>query len=133
MTPDDFRRFALALPEAVEQEHMGHPDFRVGGRIFASLGAPDAGHGMLKLTPQQQARAVAGHPRMFAPIAGGWGRNGATAVVLRHATRRALQDGLLAAWRNTAPPRLLLAIESPRDDEPPAPQRQRSRRRTPRR
>ena len=59
MTPDGFRRLALSLPEAIESAHMGHPDFRVGGRIFATLGSPDSSHGMVKLKPDQQAKVKA--------------------------------------------------------------------------
>lgn len=100
---DDFRRLALGLPEVVESAHMGHPDFRVRGKIFATLGSPDADWGMLKLTPEQQDAFVESAPKIFAPVKGGWGRQGATNVRLEAASARTLRPALLAAWRNTAP------------------------------
>jgi hypothetical protein len=106
VTPDGFRRLALALPEAREGAHMGHADFRVGKRIFATLGFPDASLGMVKLTPSQQAAAVNSAPRVFAPVPGGWGRQGSTHVKLRAATEKVLQPVLLAAWSSIAPRRL---------------------------
>ncbi len=74
MTPSDFRRIALSLEGAEEGSHMGSPDFRVGGRIFATLAAQARGYGNLMLTPEQQAIFVAEQPEVFIPIAGGWGR-----------------------------------------------------------
>ena len=106
MTADGFRRLALALPEVVEQAHMGHPDFRVGGKIFATLGAPDAASGALMLTPEQQRAFVDSAPKVFVPVKGGWGVKGATNVVLKSATAAALKPALLTAWRNKAPARL---------------------------
>jgi hypothetical protein len=106
MTPDGFRRLALSLPEALESAHMGHPDFRVGGKIFATLGSPDAGHGMVKLTPEQQEMFMRVEPDVFAPAKGGWGRAGSTLVVLKRAKVATLRDAMVAAWRNTAPKRL---------------------------
>ena len=105
MTEDAFRKLALNLPEAVEGSHMGHADFRVGGKIFATLG-PDETWGMVKLTPEQQAEFVRAKPKMFEPISGGWGRRGATKVLLKAATKAAVTPALIAAWKNTAPPRL---------------------------
>jgi hypothetical protein len=105
MTPLQFRRLALDLPEAVELSHMGHPDFRVGGKIFATL-APDGIWGMVKLTPQQQAAFVEEHPLVFEAFKNAWGRRGCTKVILKAATKAALIPALLAAWHNTAPPRL---------------------------
>ncbi|HEY7410434.1 MAG TPA: MmcQ/YjbR family DNA-binding protein [Vicinamibacteria bacterium] len=102
MTAAGFRRLALQLPEAVEVGHMGHPDFRVGGKIFATLGYPDAGWGMVKLTPDQQEALVSAEPGVFSPVKGGWGRRGATGVRLRAATARTLRTALAAAWRNVA-------------------------------
>jgi len=82
MTPNQFRRLALALPDATEGAHGGHPDFRVGGKVFASLGYPDATFGMVKLTPDQQAMLVEGTPTVFTPIANAWGLKGYTNVRL---------------------------------------------------
>ena len=72
MTAAEFRRLALSLPEAEEREHMNHPDFRVGGKIFATLGYPDRSRGMVKLFPDQQAEFVAANPAMFVPVNGAW-------------------------------------------------------------
>src|SRR3989454_6777840 len=83
MTAAEFRRIALSLPQAAEASHMGHPDFRVAGRIFATLGYPRSGWGMVKLTPEQQELFVRAQPAAFAPVKGGWGRGGATNVRLR--------------------------------------------------
>jgi hypothetical protein len=107
MTPDGFRRLALGLPETSEVGHMGHPDFRVGGKIFATLGYPDGGWGMVKLTPDQQEAFVAAQPDVFAPVKGGWGRGGATNVKLKSAKTRNLRLALTLAWRNVAPRKLL--------------------------
>jgi hypothetical protein len=103
MTPAGFRRLALALPETSEVGHMGHPDFRVGGKIFATLGYPDDGWGMVKLTPDQQEALVSAEPAVFAPVKGGWGRGGATNVRLRAARVASLRLALATAWRNVAP------------------------------
>ena len=85
MTLDQFRQLALSLPEAVESAHMDHPDFRVRNKIFATLGYPDSGHGMVKLTPNQQKLVVREAPDAFVVVKGGWGKRGATQVVLRPA------------------------------------------------
>lgn len=84
---------------------MGHADFRVGGKIFATLNS-DETCGMVKLTPEQQTEFVRHKPKIFEPIAGGWGRRGATKVVLKAATKAAVTPALVAAWKNTAPDRL---------------------------
>lgn len=78
---------------------MGHPDFRVGGRIFATLGYPSAGFGTLVLSPQVQDIVLPDHPKAFAPAAGAWGRSGSTVVNLRLAPRRAVTLALESAWR----------------------------------
>ncbi len=106
MTADDFRRIALAQPEAAPGAHMGHDDFRVGGKIFATLGSPDAGWGMVKLLPEQQDLFVQANPSMFRPVKGGWGLKGATNVRLDAAEPGPLKQAMRAAWLNTAPPRL---------------------------
>src|SRR5438874_13515152 len=105
MTAEEFRRLALSFPEASEKAHMGHPDFRVRGKIFATLG-PDETWGMVKLTAEQQAVFVGIEPDVFQPVNGAWGRRGATQVRLEAATEPAVRQALVAAWRNTAPKRL---------------------------
>jgi YjbR len=72
MTAAEFRRIALSLPEAEERAHMDHPDFRVGGKIFATLGYPDKGWGMVKLFPDQQQEVMKSQPKAFVPAAGAW-------------------------------------------------------------
>jgi len=112
MTPDDFRAVALTLPEAVESAHMGHPDFRVGGKIFATLGHPDAGWGMVKLTVEQREEFVREDPEVFRPVPGGWGRTGATNVCLAAATAETLRSAFESAWRNVAPKRLIRQVDT---------------------
>ena len=107
MTPKDFRQFALALPETEERQHMDHPDFRVAGKIFATLGYPDKTRGMVKLSPEDQHNFSKDYPGTFIPVKGTWGRRGATSVHLKSAKKEALQKAIVAAWRNTAPKRLL--------------------------
>ena len=106
MTADQFRKMSLGLPEASERSHMGHPDFRVGGRIFATLG-PGEAWGMVKLTDEQQAAFLRAEPAAFEPASGAWGRAGATIVRLRKARSSIVRQALIAAWRNTAPKRLV--------------------------
>jgi hypothetical protein len=101
MTAADFRRMALALPEASEGAHMGHADFRVRNRIFATLDQAET-LGMVKLTPEQQREFVEAQPGIFVPVAGGWGRQGCTHVRLTAADEEALGAALTLAWRNTA-------------------------------
>src|SRR5262245_31979496 len=103
MTADEFRSLALALPEVVEGEHMGHADFRVGGKIFATLGAPDAAWGMVGLEPDQQEMLVRAASRAFRPANGAWGRQGSTLVFLAAATEASVQEALALAWRKRAP------------------------------
>ena len=102
LTADGFRRLALSLPDVTEEAHMGHPDFRVRGKIFATLGAPDAEWGMVALTPEQQDAFVHSAPKVFRPVKGGWGRGGATNVRLGAATERTLRPALETAWNNKA-------------------------------
>ena len=99
MTPADFKRIALSLEGAEEGSHMGSVDFRVGGRIFATLAAVKQGYGNLMLTPQMQAELVGEMPAVFVPIPGGWGRNGATHVVLKKANADLLLGALRMAWK----------------------------------
>jgi len=99
MNANDFRRMALSLPETAEGSHMGAADFRVGGRIFATLAAQDRGYGNLMLTPEQQAGFVADLPKVFVPIAGGWGKMGCTHVVLNNVSEDVLMGALQTAWK----------------------------------
>jgi hypothetical protein len=103
VTADGFRRIALSLPDATEGAHMGHPDFRVRGKIFATLGVPDASWGMVKLTPEQQKTYVDAEPAVFVTVKGGWGARGATNVLLNAARSASLRNALINAWRNNAP------------------------------
>jgi hypothetical protein len=105
MTAQEFRRLALSLPQTSESTHQGHPDFRVAGRIFATLGYPRRGWGMVKLTSEQQELFVRSQPAAFAPVTGAWGRAGSTSVRLRAARKGAVHEALLFAWRNRAPKR----------------------------
>jgi hypothetical protein len=98
MTTADFRRIALSLEGAEESSHMGAPDFRVGGRIFATLASQSEGYGNLMLTPELQADFVGELPEIFLPIKGGWGRMGATHIVLAKATEEVLAGALRSAW-----------------------------------
>jgi hypothetical protein len=99
MTVADFRRIALSLEGAEESSHMGQADFRVGGRIFATLAAAAQGYGNLLLAPEQQAACVKELPEVFIPIAGGWGRNGATHIRLSAANKDVLEGALRTAWK----------------------------------
>ena len=95
------------MPEAVEGSHFHVPDFRVGGKIFATLAYQREGFGVLMLTPEQQAGMVEDAPDLFSPVPGGWGRGGATRVRLAKITPDILAGALRTAWRNRAPKRLL--------------------------
>ena len=99
MNAEDFRRIALSLEGAEEGSHMGASDFRVGGKIFATLASQDQGHGNLKLTAEMQADFVAEAPDVFVPIHGGWGRMGMTHIRLAKASEDVLAGALRAAWR----------------------------------
>ncbi len=99
MKPADFRRIALSFEGAEESSHMGAPDFRVGGRIFATLASEKQGYGNLKLTPEQQAEFVQELPEVFLPIHGGWGRMGMTHIRLAKANEDVLTGALRAAWK----------------------------------
>lgn len=100
MTAEEFRAAALKVPGGIESAHMDHPDFRVNGKIFASLGYPDAGWGMVKLTPTQQRAFMKESPEVFEPCAGAWGRAGATSVHLASAKKGILNRALRAASGN---------------------------------
>ena len=99
MGPEDFRRIALSLEGAREGSHMGAPDFRVGGRIFATLASASQGYGNLMLTPEVQAEFVAEMPAAFVPIAGGWGSMGMTHIRLAAANEDLLFGALRTAWK----------------------------------
>jgi YjbR len=99
MTAADFKRIALSLEGAEEGSHMGAIDFRVGGRIFATLASQAHGYGNLVLTPEEQAVFVEELPEIFVPIAGGWGRMGMTHIVLAKASEDVLRGALQTAWR----------------------------------
>ena len=98
MTGADFRRIALSMPGAVEGTHFGNPDFRVGGKIFATLALEKEGFGVLLLSPEQQSG--------ISPVPGGWGRKGSTRVLLAKVSPGILEAALRTAWRKRAPKRL---------------------------
>src|SRR4029450_12080701 len=98
-----FRRTALALPGAVEGAHQRTADFRVGKRIFATLGYPDNSWGMVKLTPEQQSMLVEAEPEIFRPVPGGWGKQGDTEWVVARGAATTLKSALAMAWKNVAP------------------------------
>lgn len=117
MTGTDFRRIALSMPEAVDGSHFGHADFRVGGKIFATLGLEQEGYGVLLLTPEQQAGMVEDEPEVFSPVPGGWGRQGSTRVRLAKVTPDILEAAIRTAWRrrvamNKRSPRAVNAVKS---------------------
>lgn len=99
MTPNDFRRIALAMHGAIAGEHMGHPDFRANGRIFATI-HPDQKFGMVKLTPEQQQKFIKENPGMFAPEKSAWGRAGCTRVRFASLNEDVLGEALTLAWQN---------------------------------
>jgi len=99
VTAKDFRRIALSLEGAEEGSHMGAVDFRVGGRIFATLASVKEGYGNLMLTPEIQAEFLRERPDLFLPVHGGWGRNGATHIRLAVADEDSLRGALHSAWK----------------------------------
>jgi hypothetical protein len=107
MTAAEFRRIALSFPEAEQSAHMDHPDFRVGGKIFATLGYPDENYGMVILPPEEQARLVQTYPKVFTPAKGAWGKRGSTTVHLEAVDKTTLQRAMKIAWRKRAPKDLL--------------------------
>ena len=109
MTPEDFRRIALALPEAVEDAHHGHPDFRIRGKVFATLGWPDDGWGVVMLRPEDQEVLVEAEPAIFEAVPGTWGLRGSTKVRLAAADEKAVRGALAAAWLKLAPKKLAAA------------------------
>jgi hypothetical protein len=107
MTANQFRRMALSLTEVEERAHMHHPDFRVGGKVFATLGYPDKSFGMVRLTPEQQRHYVQAHPTVFMPAAGAWGRQGCTLVRLKAADADIVHEAMKEAWLARAPKNVL--------------------------
>ena len=101
MTEHSFRKIACGFPGAEEREHMGHPDFRANGRIFATLHG-DGATGMVKLMPDQQARFVREQRDAFSPENGAWGRQGCTRVTLEAVDENTLGDAMTLAWQNSA-------------------------------
>jgi hypothetical protein len=106
VTAKQFRAIALSFPEAIEAAHMGHPDFRVGGKIFATLGYQDEGRGVLILSPEEQEEVMSQHPEMLEPVPGGWGLRGSTQVLLKQITLPVLEAAMQKAWQRKAPKRL---------------------------
>jgi hypothetical protein len=102
MTPETFRSIALGFSGVVESAHMGHPDFRRNGKIFATLGYPDKGRGMVKLTPDQQRYFLKRAPGVFEAANGAWGRSGSTTVHLDLAKKTDVKAALSAAFKNIA-------------------------------
>jgi len=100
MTTDEFRKMALEIPTAIERSHMNHPDFRVAGKIFASLGIPDQNWGMVKLTPEQQRTFIKKAPAVFKPCSGAWGRQGYTNVYFPSAKASIVRAALDVAGGN---------------------------------
>jgi hypothetical protein len=102
MTPAAFRRIALSLPDAVEGAHVGHADFRVNGKVFATLGWPDKYWGMVKLAAELQDALVRAEPDGFKPASGAWGRQGSTMVCLAKASEPTLKDAIRSAWQRVS-------------------------------
>ena len=105
MTPEAFRSIVVKFPGAVESEHMGHPDFRYKGKVFATLGYPEQGWGMVKLSPHQQKYFLKKAPSVFDRARGAWGRAGSTVVRLSSAKAAVVRPAILAAYENVAAPR----------------------------
>ena len=107
MTPNEFRKLALSFPYTEERQHMRHPDFRVAGKIFATMGYPNKEHATVKVTPVEQEMLVQAEPAVFSPVTGAWGRKGCTSVVLKTAGKNSIKSALRAAWELNAPKHLL--------------------------
>jgi len=98
-TAREFRQMALSMPEAVESAHMNHPDFRVGGKIFATLAYPNKEYGMVALPPSEQGFFTSAEPKAFMPVKGKWGQQGATSVLLKAVKKTSLKKAMEAAWK----------------------------------
>jgi hypothetical protein len=108
MGPEEFRKLALSFPGAEEREHMDHPDFRVGGKIFATLGYPNESFAMVRLSPKLQAQFVKEDPDIFASVGGTWGKRGATHILLKAVSKphkEKVRLALEAAWQNRVDPK----------------------------
>jgi hypothetical protein len=106
MTANEYRKIALGFPESSEDAHMGHPDFRVKGKIFATLG-PEEDWGALKLNPEQQEFLIRAEPNAFKSANGAWGKRGYTIVTLSEVSESDVRSALTQAWRNTAPKQIV--------------------------
>ena len=113
MTPNEFRKIALALPDAEERSHMKHPDFRVNGKIFASLGSPDQQWATVKLPLDHQAALIRADAATFVPASGAWGRAGWTSIRLTSADPEAVGEALTAAWRTVTGPASKRPVKKP--------------------
>jgi hypothetical protein len=98
VTPQTFRQIALSFADAEERDHQHHPDFRVKGKVFATLGYPDTEWGMVKLTPDEQYAYMKIEPEAFQPAAGAWGKGGSTLIKLAKVKKATLRDALESAW-----------------------------------
>jgi len=114
MTPAAFAKLALALDGAAQGSHGGHPDFRAGGKVFATMGYPDKDWAMVKLTPDQQEMLCAAEPAMFQPVKGGWGLRGATNLRLGAADPRTARSALAMALQNVTAARQARAKKATR-------------------
>ena len=103
MTAEDFKRLVLAMPGATESAHKGHPDFRGGDRIFATLGYPDSRWAMVKLLPEQRSSVTSAEPDVFSPVKGGWGKRGSTLLRLELADEKTADNAIRMAWTNLHP------------------------------
>jgi len=103
MTAAQFRQLALSFPGVIESSHMSHPDFRIRGKIFATLGYPDKDHGVVVMAPTGQAQLVRKYPKVFSPAKGDWGKRGCTTVLLSAVGKTTMESALKSAWRNKAP------------------------------
>ena len=117
MTADEFRRLALKMNGAIEGAHMGHPDFRANGKIFATL-YPDGASGMVKLTPDQQQDFMRADSATFAPASGAWGRQGCTIVRLESVEEDTLGEAMTLAWQNTVKTRVASKSKPLRSTKP---------------
>jgi hypothetical protein len=117
MTPNEFRQIALRMNGATEGAHMGHPDFRANGKIFATL-YPDGASGMVKLTSDQQQDFMRGDSATFAPASGAWGRQGCTTMCLASVAEETLVEAMTLAWQNTVKTRAAANSKPRRSTKP---------------